>query len=76
MSIELIALAASGLIGAFGWCIRRVDANEKRLDHIELMICREYTNKQDLTREFDRIYEVWTREADRINTKLEGHTHD
>ena len=70
MPIELTALALSVVLGSFGFCLRKIDANEKRLDAIELKVCQEYMQKEDLHREFDRIESTWIREVDRINSKI------
>lgn len=70
MPLEIIAVVLSTVLGAFGFCLRKIDANEKRLDAIELKVCKEYTPKEDLHREFDRIEQTWIREVDRINSKI------
>lgn len=76
MPLELAALAVSAALGAWGFCLRKIDANEKRLDAIELKMCQEYMQKDDLHREFDRIESIWVREIDRINTKFTNLNHD
>ena len=70
MPIELTIFVVSVVLGSFGFCIRRIDANERRLDAIELKVCQEYIQKEDLHREFDRIESTWIRESDRLSKKL------
>ena len=70
MPIELTLFVVSVVLGSFGFCIRRIDSNERRLDSIELKVCQDYIQKEDLFREFDRIEQTWIREVDRLTKKI------